>query len=214
MGEDMDKNPRGRTATERFTTIDGRLVDSHGEIVPGTSGWAQHPQSGRPSRRLQPMPNRPQDAQHPNHGQAYDQYGQPYQMPPAQPSVNVTVSNDGQYYRPWKDELKISAGRSIGNFIAAPFLLVWGLLGAALRMALMFVIVPAMIFGAIAFYQSHQDKSGNEMAHDIGKAGVGLVGSAFSGIWDGFFGDDEPTQKEKAVDEGDKGAKEPAEPKK
>jgi len=193
----MNQEQRGRTAGRRFTTIDGRLADSQGEVVPGTSGWAQHPQASRATRRLQPMPQNPQQQPQQHPGQMYDQYGQPYMMQPqAQPNVSVNVSHDGNYYRPWKEELMISGFRSIGNLIAWPFRLIANLLGGALRLALMFVIVPAMIFGAISFYQSHQDKPATEMAHDVGKAGVGLVGAAFGGIWDGLFGSDEPAPKE------------------
>lgn len=204
----MNQEARGRTADKRFTTIDGRLADSQGQVMPGTSGWAQHPQASRATRRLQPMPqHQPQQPQQHGHPeQLYDQYGQPYPMVQQQPNVNVNVSHDGNYYRPWKEELMISGFRSIGNVIAWPFRLIANLLGGALRLALMFVIVPAMIFGAISFYQSHQDKPATEMAHDVGKAGVGLVGAAFGGIWDGIFGGDEPAAKDEPakVDNADK----------
>ncbi len=185
------KDTQSRSRDQRHATIDGRLADSDGRIVPGTSGWAQHPQSSRAARRLQPIPGDPFDQRLQGRGMDREEDRMP--GTPAQPNVNVVVTNGGgNFYRPWKEELLISGWKSIGNLIAAPFRLVWNLLGGALRLALMFVIVPAMIFGAISFYQSHQDKTGTEMAHDVGKAGVGLVGAAFSGIWDGLFGDDEP----------------------
>lgn len=186
--ERTDAAARGRTRDHRRSTADGRLVDAAGEIVPGTSGWAQHPQSSRATRRLQPVAPPEVDARR-------DPYADGEWRHPAHPqqqAPNVTVSVNGSHYRPWREELLISGWRSAGNLLAWPFRLVAGLIGSALRIALTFIIGPAMLLGAIAFYQSHKDASGPQMAHDVGKAGVGLVGAAIGGIWDGIFGSDEP----------------------
>jgi hypothetical protein len=188
----MQDKTSSRSANARYTTIDGQRVDANGQIVPGTSGWAQHPQASRATRRLQPMPrDREQDA-----------YDDRYEMQPLQqPNVNVSVSTGGQFYRPWKEELLISGWKTVGNLIAWPFRLIANLLGGVLRFALIAVVVPAMLFGSISFYQSHRDQSGTEMAHDVGKAGVGLVGAAFHGLWDGVFGgdDEKPAETRKGA---------------
>src|SRR3546814_17668465 len=41
--------------------------------------------------------------------------------PHVAPSTNVSVNNNGQFYRPWREELALSFAKAVGNFFAWPF---------------------------------------------------------------------------------------------
>lgn len=192
-----ERVPYIRRDDHRSVTLDGQLVDENGRPVPNTSGWRQHPQQ---LRRLHPYGRPDQIDALADQDAAYG-YGHP-----AQPAINVSVNNGGQYYRPWKDELKIKGGSMLIDFFAWPFRLVASffeslvsMAGRALWMIFMIIVLPTLLFSGMAFYQSHKDRPAAETAHEVGKAGVGLVGSVLSGIWDGIFGGDEkpaPTKRE------------------
>ena len=68
------------------------------------------------------------------------------------PSINVGVNNNGQFYRPWREELGLSFAKTIGNFFAWPFRLVGrlaeGILNAGVgivKMMLIAVVAPTLI---------------------------------------------------------------------
>lgn len=184
--------PYGRSTSSPPVTLEGKLVSDNGQPVPPPQGWRQHPTQIRPSR-LQPHA-RPSDAGPIDQFAGVDpSYGQ------FAAGTNVTVNNGGQFYRPWKEELLISGWRSFGNFLAWPFRLVGRfvehvvlMFAGVLKLALMAVVLPSLLFAGVSFYQSHKDQPAGETAHEVGKAGVGLVGSVLGGIWDGIFGDDDP----------------------
>lgn len=169
------------------------IIDQHGrpltrsdksELEPMPD---RHPQQMRP-QRLQPY-GRPD---HLDNYPAYDQHLHQHNAP----AVNVAVNTSA--YRPWKEELYLSGWKTFGNFLAFPFRLVGRLveqlmlmMAGVLKIALMAVIMPSLLFAGFQFYQAHKDQPATETAHEVGKAGIGLVGSVLGGAWDGIFGSDE-----------------------
>lgn len=116
------------------------------------------------------------------------------------PSTSVNVNNNGQFYRPWREELALSFAKTIGNFFAWPFRLVGklaeGILNAGIgivKMMLLAVVAPTLIYTGLQMYQARAaGESSTAVAAEVGKQGIGLVGAVLGGIWDGIFGDDEP----------------------
>ena len=113
--------------------------------------------------------------------------------------VNVSVSNNGMYYRPVREELQLSAYRSFGNFFAWPVRLVgrltenvlnalMGLFGFILKL----LIIPTILFLGISIYQASEGRTAGETAQVVGKESVGVIGGLLSGVWDGLFGEDDP----------------------
>src|SRR3546814_189788 len=71
--------------------------------------------------------------------------------PHVAPSTNVSVNNNGQFYRPWREELALSFAKAVGNFFAWPFRLLGklaeGILNAGLgivKMMLIAVVAPTL----------------------------------------------------------------------
>lgn len=126
-----------------------------------------------------------------------DWAGQGYGNQPQAPSV--TVNNNGQYYRPWREELGISFGRTLGNFFAFPIRLVGnilqGLLGIGMsivKLIVLAVVAPTLIFTGIQMYQAKQNgESSTEIAAEVAGDAIGLAGAAIGGIWDAIFDSDE-----------------------
>ena len=112
--------------------------------------------------------------------------------------VNVSVNNNGTYFRSVRDELTLSAYRSAGNFLAWPFRLVgrlfegianavMGLLGFILKI----LIIPTVLFLGISIYQASEGRTAGETAQVVGKESIGVIGGLLSGIWEGIFGSDD-----------------------
>lgn len=118
----------------------------------------------------------------------------------AAPGTNVQVNNNGQFYRPWREELALSFAKTIGNFLGWPFRLVGhiaeGILNAGLgivKMMLLAVVAPTLIYTGIEMYQARAaGESSAQVAADVGKQGISLVGAVLGGVWDGIFGDETP----------------------
>lgn len=112
--------------------------------------------------------------------------------------VNVNVSSNGMYYRPVREELQLSAYRSVGNFFAWPFRLI-GRLSESILNAIMglfsfilkLLVIPTILFLGISIYQASEGRTAGETAAVVGKESVGVIGGLLSGIWDGLFGDEE-----------------------
>lgn len=188
---------RRRPIDASRTVIDA--IPSDPRDLPSVSRYQQSALQSRRTSRLavpDPMDQRRQPMRRPirDEDYGYDDYGyeRDLRRDGRRDGVHVEVNNGGQHYRPWKEELLLSGFRTIGNLIAWPFRLVGGLLGSALRFAMFAIVVPCLLFGAIGFYQTHRDRPAAETAHEIGRSGVGIVGSVFSGIWDGIFGSGGP----------------------
>lgn len=112
--------------------------------------------------------------------------------------VNVSVSNNGTYYRSVREELQLSAFRTMGNFFAWPFRLIGrlseGILNAIMGLfgfILKLLIIPTVLFLGITIYQASENRTAGETAEVVGKESVGVIGGLLSGIWDGIFGDEE-----------------------
>ncbi len=130
-------------------------------------------------------------------------------LPPASPehgfgtataqAPSVTVNNNGQYYRPWREELGISFGRSVGNFFAFPVRLVGGIFEGILgigmtivKLIVMAIVMPTLIYTGFQMYEAKQNgESSTEVAAEVASDAVGLFGAALGGIWDGIFGGDD-----------------------
>lgn len=191
MNEDrLREAQRVRDAAAGPRVVEGHVVQGgRREPVQG-EGWDHHEgMRRRPARRLEPW--REDDDR-----QGYDPR---YDRPDPRGEVNVSVHNDGAYYRPWKEELKLSAYKTAGNLLAWPFRLVKGfietivegiagLFGFVIKM----LILPAILFLGYGLYQSGRDRPAAETAQIVGKESVGVVGGLFKGIWNGIFGSDEP----------------------
>lgn len=205
----MNDDRRHRPTDASRTVIDA--IPSDPRELPSVSRYQQSALQSRRTSRLavpDPMDQRRQPMRRPMRDEDYGydddyDYGRDRRRDDRRDGVHVEVNNGGQYYRPWKEELLLSGFKTIGNLIAWPFRLVGGLLGSALRFAMFAIVVPCLLFGAIGFYQSHRDRPAAETAHEIGRSGVGIVGSVFSGIWDGIFGSKEPEKASSATPSDD-----------
>ena len=51
-----------------------------------------------------------------------------------------------------------------------------------LKIILMAVVMPMLLFSGYSFYSSHKDMPATEIAAELGKSGVHLVGAAIGGI--------------------------------
>jgi hypothetical protein len=195
-------SPSADASQSQVIQLEGQRIDAQGRPV---TGFRQHhPQM----RRLEPMgrplqPHElPQAPAHMGYGYA-PAHGDFYGQQPV--GTHVNVNNNQQMYRPWKEELGLSFVKTIGNFFAWPFRLIGNLIenlvlmgAGVLRTMLLLIVGPMLLMGGYSFYQANQDKPATEIAAELGKEGVGLVGAMLGGIWDGVFGDDEPTPAEKA----------------
>lgn len=203
----------GETPTSTTTVkpapiqLEGQIIDSDKELP---VGWHQnpHPQILRPHQRSYAPYGQPPHLDQIPLNQAYGPDGQPIDpaqyyaahgyYPPA-PATNVEVNNNGQFFRPLKEELTLSFARSIGNFFAWPFRLVGRFIEGAimaglgvLKLVSVAIVMPLVLFTGYQYYESNQDKPGTEVAAELGKDGVGLVGAMLGGVWDGIFGSDDP----------------------
>lgn len=170
--------------------------------VPVT-GFRQHPQPHPQMRRLgtfdQPMPPAGTPYGYSDPAQQMGHYGHYDPSAYQAPGTHVNVNNNGQFYRPVKEELTLSFVKTIGNFFAWPIRLVGGFIegivqGAVgiLKGLLLMIVAPMMLMTGYSYYQANQDKPATEIAADLGSRGVHLVGAMLGGIWDGITGDDEP----------------------
>lgn len=124
-------------------------------------------------------------------------YGQdwPGQHPYAAQAPSVHVNNNQQMYRPWREELGISFGRTVGNFFAFPVRLVGrifeGILGifmTIVKFIVIAVVMPTLIFTGYQMYEAKQNgESATEIAADVAGEAIGLAGAALGGIWDAIF---------------------------
>lgn len=120
-------------------------------------------------------------------GQGYHNQGQ---------APAVTVNNNGQYYRPWREELGISFGRTLGNFFAFPIRLVGGVFSGIangivgigmtiVKLIVMAIIMPTLIYTGFQMYEAKQNgESSTEVAAEVAGEAIGLAGAALGGIWD------------------------------
>ncbi|QAY80134.1 hypothetical protein [Sphingosinicella sp. BN140058] len=172
------------------------------DITPRTSGWRQqHPQVRNLGTYGQPL-----QTSETMRGLSAEDHGRypidPQMAPYLMPNTTVTVHNNAQNYRPWKQELGLSFAKTVGNFFAWPFRfagrIIEGLVMAGvglLQKVLLILVAPMLLFAGVNFYQANKDRPATEIAADLGKDGVHLVGAILGGVWDGIFGDDEPTEK-------------------
>lgn len=191
----MDLKPNNVTRPSRHTLpqlIDNELpqkfINEQDGNVPKVIGWRQShlAHDGRQS---------PID-QYPNH------LGN---QPPAH-TTNVEVNNNGNYYRPWKEEIAISFARSLGNFCAFPFRLIGGVFEGVfaagirlMKLVIFAVLAPTLLYTGMQMYKASENgETLVEAAAAVGKQSIGLMGAVLGGIWDGIFGDDEPAPPEKA----------------
>ncbi len=198
----MARNTKDKTDMPAARIIE--QVDTPENRSVSNRNWSRETPAAKNPRRLQPYGQSPQgreiypDFDHDDH---LGYYGHRNHNNESRGDVNVSVNTAA--YRPWKEEVGLSFLRTIGNFFGWPFRLIGkfveGIMGMFVRvlgMILLFVIAPTVIFAGISYYQENKDRPTTEMAHDIGAEGVGLVGSVLGGIWDGIFGDDEPTKED------------------
>ena len=174
-------------------------------------GWRQHPQQMRPQQRYAPYsipPQAPFDMiDHPGYADGdLGPYSDPRSMTYDDPGsgTNVSVNNNGNFYRPWKEELALSFGKSVGNFFAFPIRLIGnifeGIVSAGIgviKLILIAVIAPTLLYTGMQMYHAGQNgESSTAAAADVGKEAIVLVGAVLGGIWDGIFGGDEDTTPE------------------
>lgn len=179
---------RLRDAASRPTPVgDQTIIDQNGRAVPqAQQDWGHHPQMRRPrARKLEPWNDEP----------GYD----PQYDDRRDDRVNVSVTNAGQHYRPWREELLISGWKTTGNFLAWPVRFVKGIIEAIANsivglfgFILKILIVPTVLFLGISLYQTSKEKTAAETAQVVGKESVGVIGGLVKGIWDGITGGDEP----------------------
>ena len=202
---DRNRRPAATVVDHGASRDDARRPDdrwgTHASPTRRVSRLAVPDRADRPGRFREAPAYRDDDGWEPSirrrdDGYAYDD---------RRDGVHVQVHNGGQHYRPWREELLLSGFRTVGNLLAWPFRLVGGLVGTAARIMLIGVIAPAVFFGAVGFYMDHRNAPAAETAHAVGKSGVGIVGSAFRGLWDGIVGNDDPEPSaNKAQADGDR----------
>lgn len=188
--------PSERSRQPLPPTIDGKTMKTVEHTLP--QGWHQHPQQVRPHQRFAPYGQPPHlgNADQGNAGYPvyYDSNGNPQQ-----PVPHVEVNNNGQFYRPWKEELALAFGKNIGNFFAWPLRLVGGIVEGIInaglgivKLVLIAVIAPTLIYTGMEMYQaSQQGESATAAAAEVGKDAIGLMGAVLGGMWDGVFGSDD-----------------------
>lgn len=111
----------------------------------------------------------------------------------ASPGTQVNIDQRGQFYRPWKEEMKISFFRSLGKAIAFPFVLIgelikgvlMGLLGIA-KVAAVVLILPILIFKGMQYAEESKNKNAEQIAGEIGASSVGIANSVGRGLKDGM----------------------------
>lgn len=128
----------------------------------------------------------------------------PQNIPPqaAMPSINI----NNNAYRPWKEEIALSLAKATGNFFAYPlrfaarsFEAISDMALSVLRMAAIAVVTPTLIYAGFQMYDARQKGEPMvEIATDMGKTGVQVIGGLVAGIWQGIFGNEDP-----ATDTGD-----------
>lgn len=179
---------RLRDAASRPVSAGGQtIMDQNGRTVPqAQADWGQHPQMRHPrARKLEAWGEEP----------GYDGHYEDRR----DDRVNVSVTNAGQHYRPWREELLISGWKTAGNFFAWPIRFIKGIIEAVANsilglfgFILKILIVPTVLFLGITLYQSSKDKTAAETAQVVGKESVGVIGGLVKGIWNGITGSDEP----------------------
>lgn len=175
------------------------VIDEFGNPVRLTRATERHPQMRQQgARRLEPWRDQEMDDYH------HDQRGMQRQDPRG--DVNVSVSNDGRYYRTVREELQVKGGSMIMDFLAWPFRLVKGFietivngLAGLFGFVIKMLILPAILLMGYGIYESSRDRPAAETAKVVGKESVGIIGGLFKGIWDGIVGNDEPTAADKAA---------------
>ena len=196
-------------ANPRPIPMEPTILDDTGRPLRPAQGWAKHPQMRqKPSRRLEPWQDGDDDLV-----PRYDDRSRGMQRQDARGDVNVSVSNDGRYYRTVREELQVKGGSMIMDLLAWPFRLVKGFvetivngLASLFGFVLKMLILPAVLLMGYGIYQSGRERPASETAKIVGKEGVGVIGGLFKGIWNGIVGDDEPeaakTRKDADADEG------------
>jgi hypothetical protein len=197
-------------ANPRPIPMEPTILDDAGRPLRPAQSWAKHPQMRqKASRRLEPW-------QDENEGLGY-QYDDPARVMhrhDARGDVNVSVNNDGRYYRTVREELQVKGGSMIMDLLAWPFRLVKGFietivngLASLFGFVLKMLILPAVLLMGYGIYQSGRERPASETAKIVGKEGVGVIGGLFKGIWNGIVGDDEPeaakTKKDADADDAE-----------
>lgn len=185
----------------------GRAVERIG-FRRTTDGFRQrltpHQETLEPIGRHLPKGPYPYDL---DHGRALDA-GQMHHT--AANGTNVHITNAGQFYRPWREELALSFAKTIGNFFGWPIRLLGriaeGIVNAGLgiiKMMLIAVVAPTLIYTGIQMYEARSaGASSAEAAAEVGKEGIKLVGAVLSGIWDGIFDGEESEPKSESRPNG------------
>lgn len=114
-----------------------------------------------------------------------------------QPITNLHLDQRANHYRPWKEDLGLSAARTLGNFVTWPIRLIGrlieavinGLLGIATK-ALLIVLVPGLLIAGYNYAQTLHNKSTSQNAHDIGATSIHIVSGIAAGVWDAIRGKD------------------------
>lgn len=206
----MSKKTKPSSARNPFRDASAKIVRpvviDGGELRPEPIHWQQHPQQLRPQQRYAPYSVPPHFVPAPDRqSNEYDPHTAPYMEPgymdPREiappPHTNVSVNNSGNFYRPWKEELALSFGKSVGNFFAFPIRLIGtlfeGILSAGIKVLswiLFAVIAPTLLYTGMQMYQASQaGESSTAAAAEVGKQAIGLIGAVLGGVWDGVFGD-------------------------
>lgn len=196
----MSKPPSESNRSQRNIPV----VEADEVFHPQEQTWHPHPQQQRPMQRYASFATPPlHDAQNSHirreHTMAHSNtdHEAGWIDPSHQPQTNVSVNNNGNFYRPWKEELALSLGRTVGNFFAFPIRLIGkifeGIVAAGislLKLILLAVIAPTLIYTGMQMYQARQ--AGEPIAAaaaDVGKEAIGLVGAVLGGMWNGAFGE-------------------------
>ncbi len=177
------------------------VIDEFGNPARLTPMRERHPQMRQQgARRLEPWRDEEMDEYH------HEQRGLRQQDPRG--DVNVSVSNDGRYYRTVREELQVKGGSMLMDLVAWPFRLVKGFvetivngLAGLFGFVIKMLILPAILLMGYGIYESSRDRPAAETAKVVGKESVGIIGGLFKGIWDGIVGNDDPPAKEAAAEE-------------
>ena len=176
--------------------IEPSVIDEFGNPVRLSPGRERHPQMRQQgARRLEPWRDEEEDYYH-----QQDQRG--LRRQDQRGDVNVSVSNDGRYYRTVREELQVKGGSMLMDLVAWPFRLVKGFvetivngLAGLFGFVIKMLILPAVLLMGYGIYESSRDRPASETAKVVGKESVGIIGGLFKGIWNGIVGDDEPAAK-------------------
>ena len=183
------------TAGPNFSRPQAIIIDDAGNALLPPDQPGRHPQMRqRATRKLQPWYD---DQSGGNESEQRDIQSSPGDR--QRDGVNVSVHNDGRYYRTTREEMHVKAGSMLIDFLAWPFRLVKGMIEALANslvglfsFVLKLLIIPTVLFLGYGIYQTSKDRPAAETAQIVGKESVGVVGGLLKGIWNGITGKSDP----------------------